>query len=58
MDLRLTVHLEEFLHLKNCNKLKFICSDNPCTTEGTVIHMNPSVLHGKNLRSATQLDST
>jgi len=36
---------------------KSICSGNPCTTEGTVIHMNLSILHSKNLRSATQSDA-
>lgn len=29
-------------------------SDNSCTTEGTVIRINPLILHGKNLRRAIQ----
>lgn len=33
---------------------KKIFSDNSCTTEGTVIRINPWILHGKNLRPASQ----
>lgn len=33
---------------------KKMFSDNSCTTEGTVIRINPLILHGKNLRRAIQ----